>query len=69
MKYQELLIIAIQKKKPCENAVFNKDKNRWEIEINTIEELVNIDDNGVVVNPENQYNPLPSIIIYDDYLE
>jgi hypothetical protein len=58
-----------EKIKPCNNAIFNKDKNRWEIEINTVEELVNLDDDGVVVSPENQYNPLPTIIIYDDYIE
>ena len=58
-----------QNKKPHEKATLDKENRMWTIEINTIEELVNLDDNGVVVNNANEYNPLPTIIIYDDYLE
>lgn len=56
-------------KKPHEKAELDAENKRWIIDINTVEELVNLDSNGVVVNQENKYNPLPTIIIYDDYLE
>lgn len=55
--------------KPHEKAELDAENKRWVIDINTIEELVNLDSNGLVLNPENQYNSLPTIMIYDDYIE
>ena len=55
--------------KPHEKAELDAENKRWVIDINTVEELVNLDSNGVVVNPDNKYNPLPTIMIYDDYIE
>ena len=54
---------------PHEKAYLDENQKRWLIEINTIEELVNLDDSGVVVIPANQYNPIPTITIYDGYIE
>lgn len=37
--------------------------------INTIEELLELDDCGVVVNPQSIYNATPTITIYDGWIE
>jgi hypothetical protein len=51
--------------KPCKNAKFNSQKDEWEIEINSLEELV-------ALIQEKNYSLIISdtdITIYDSYVE
>ena len=54
---------------PHEKAYLDENQKRWLIEINTIEELLELDDCGVVVNPQSIYNDTPTITIYDGWIE
>ncbi len=72
---------SYSKKKPCEGAyIYRKETNRsgdiynyWAIDISTIDELLDLSEKeacGIVVDkPRPDTDSLPSIIIYDDYLE
>lgn len=54
--------------KPHPKAIYNNEINYYEIEIETVEELVNLDDDGVVILPDYK-DGTPLLTIYDDYIE
>ena len=49
-------------------AVYNKYGNRWEIEIDNLEELLALDER-IIINPAESEDELPTIEFYDDYRE
>lgn len=58
--------------KPCDNAVYDKLKKEWFIELNTLEELVNLSDyhgEPVIVDGDKRRCEIPEIEFYDDYIE
>lgn len=54
--------------KPHPKAIYNNEINYYEIEIETVEELVGLDDEGVVIMPDYK-DGTPLLTIYDDYIE
>ena len=73
--------VASWKNKPCKNAVLKERKkidfagnyDIWEIEVNTVEELMAIiEETGepIILSRESyNYKDMPLIQIYDDYIE
>lgn len=59
---------------PCREAVFNREKNEYNIEFNTLDELLDFSKKygNLVFLPRNRYGnemEIPAIEIYDDYRE
>ena len=59
---------------PCRESVFNRETQEYNIEINTLEELVAFAKKygDLVLKDDNDYGKekdIPSIEIYDDYRE
>ena len=50
-------------------SVDNVGDKIWLIDIDTLEELINLDECGVVIQPVCEECDHPKIIIYDDYIE
>ena len=53
---------------PHPKAIYNNETKHYEIEIETAEELVGLDDDGVVIMPDYK-DGTPLLTIYDDYIE
>ena len=61
-----------QEDKPHDKAfqsVDNVGDNIWLIDIDTLEELVHLEECGVVIEPVCENCDYPRIIIYDGYIE
>ena len=59
---------------PCRESVFNRETQEYNIEINTLEELVAFSEKygELILKDDNYYGKekyIPSIEIYDDYRE
>lgn len=56
---------------PCDEATFNSVAGVWEIEIDTLDELVSLlsAKGWLVLSKPGATQPLPGIEIYDDYRE
>ena len=50
-------------------SVDNDGDEIWLIDIDTLEELINLDECGVVIQPVCEECSHPKIMIYDDYIE
>lgn len=50
-------------------SVDNDGDKIWLINIDTLEELIDLDECGVVIHPVREDSDYPNIIIYDDYIE
>lgn len=50
-------------------SIDNTGDKIWLIDIDTLEELIGLDECGVVIQPVCEYSDYPNIIIYDNYIE
>lgn len=61
-----------EKKSPCQEAIYDKEKEMWIIEFNTLNDLLSFTkENGdyIVLSTPTEDGEIPTVEIYDDYRE